>query len=42
VRDKLPTGALVKLAFPGPWASLAESAATLEALVVPRGLEAQP
>jgi phosphohistidine phosphatase len=38
VRVKLPTGALVKLAFDGPWASLAEGVATLEALVVPRDL----
>jgi phosphohistidine phosphatase len=42
VREKLPTCALVKLAFQGPWASLAESEATLEALVVPRDLEAEP
>jgi phosphohistidine phosphatase len=38
LRDKLPTGALVKLSFQGPWASLAEGRAALEALVVPRQL----
>ena len=36
--DKLPTGTFVKLAFPGPWASLAERQATLEALVMARHL----
>ncbi len=38
LRDKLPTGALVKLSFPGPWASLTPGGATLEALVLPREL----
>jgi phosphohistidine phosphatase len=37
LRDKLPTGALVTLAFPGPWRELGPGA-TLEALVVPRDL----
>jgi phosphohistidine phosphatase len=38
LREKLPTGALVKLVFQGPWASLAEGRATLEDLVFPREL----
>jgi phosphohistidine phosphatase len=38
LRDKFPTGALVKLAFHGPWASLGEGRAELESLVVPREL----
>jgi phosphohistidine phosphatase len=38
LREGLPTGALVQLAFQGTWASLAGGAATLEALVLPRDL----
>jgi phosphohistidine phosphatase len=38
LRDKLPTGALVKLAFQGPWALLTPGQAALEALMVPRDL----
>jgi phosphohistidine phosphatase len=38
LREKLPTGALVKLSFPGPWASLVPGGAVLEALVLPREL----
>lgn len=36
--EKLPTGALLRLVFQGPWASLSEGRAALEALVVPREL----
>ncbi|MGO9657675.1 MAG: SixA phosphatase family protein [Acidimicrobiales bacterium] len=36
--DKLPTGALVRLSFPGPWAVLAPGHAVLDALVVPADL----
>jgi phosphohistidine phosphatase len=36
--DKLPTGALVRLSFPGPWALLVPGHAALEALVVPGDL----
>ena len=39
LRDRLPTGALVQLGFQGPWASLAEGGAVLEAMVAPRQLE---
>ena len=38
LRDKLPTGALVKLSFPGLWASLVPGGAVLDALVFPREL----
>lgn len=38
LRDKLPTGALVKLTFHGPWASLRQVDATLEAMVRPQDL----
>ncbi len=38
LRDKLPTGALVKLTFHGPWASLGQVDATLEAMVRPQDL----
>jgi phosphohistidine phosphatase len=38
LRGKLPTGALVRLSFLGPWASLAPGHATLESLVVPGDL----
>jgi phosphohistidine phosphatase len=38
LREKLPTGALVKLSFAGPWASLVPGGAVLEALVLPREL----
>lgn len=38
LREKLPTGALVRLTFQGSWSSLSEGRAVLEALVVPREL----
>ena len=38
LREKLPTGALVTLAFEGPWRGLGAGRATLESLVVPRDL----
>ena len=38
LRDKLPTGALLKLTFHGPWASLGQVDATLEAMVRPQDL----
>jgi len=38
LREKLPTGALVTLAFGGPWRGLGAGRATLESLVVPRDL----
>jgi phosphohistidine phosphatase len=41
LHEGLPTGALVDLAFQGPWASLDEGQATLESLVLPRELRAE-
>jgi phosphohistidine phosphatase len=38
LREKLPTGALVTLAFEGPWRDLGPGRATLVAFVTPRDL----